>query len=375
MRRQNFFDGDSYYAMFVRVTYKRLMSREWVTYADIMAEHLSLPSAKDLEFSVSKCDNYGELKKAFRDVYKAIVVKEGTNCFEERGNNRSKSFLYIGKDNDPLADMRNAKVINDLRHYWKFCQDSAGFFPKSWLEYFFKDCQDLLDMKTKKRKGEQVISASLDRILTNIEYLPMLYEAIVKKQVMEIDYKPFYDKQETLIFHPHYLKEYNGRWHLFGHVEDHEPNVGYNIALDRIQSRPREKYKIEYIAAPPMFYEQFFKNIIGVSHINDSVYNIIVRAHTYYIFKLFETKPLHHTQEIIKSFEEHDDGLYGEFSVQVELNNEFFGRILQMGAGLEIMSPQIVRDEFMKRVHQLARLYYFANENDSGMVPNLKEPL
>ena len=63
------------------------------------------------------------------------------------------------------------------------------------------------------------------------------------------------------------------------------------------------------------------------------------------------------------------------FSVQVELNNEFFGRILQMGAGLEIMSPQIVRDEFMKRVHQLARLYYFANENDSGMVPNLKEPL
>lgn len=358
MSRNNLFDGESYYAMFAQVTYKRFISHKWVTYADIMAEHLGYKSSKDLTCNVSNCDNYGELKKAFRDVRSAIIEKVGEECFEEDGNNRNKRFRYIGKDNAPLADMKNAKVINNLRQYWKFCQDSAGFFPKSWLEYFFKDCQDLLEMKTRKRKGEQVISASLDRILTNIEYLPMLYEAIVNKQVLEIDYKPYGREQETLIFHPHYLKEYNGRWNLFGHVEGHFPENGYNIPLDRIQSKPREKSKIEHIAAPPMFYEQFFKDIVGVSHIKDAKKeHVVIRARSLYIYKLMDTKPLHQSYAVVKPFGMYDDGEFAEFSIDVEPNNEFYGRILQMGAGLEVVSPDSVRDEIAQRVHDLADLY------------------
>lgn len=376
MKRQNLFDGDSYKAQFAIITYRRLISRRWVTYADIMAEYLRLDSPNDLPYNLSNCEGYGELKKIFGTLKQAITDKVGEGCIETEGNNRGRRFRYIGKDDDPLADMRNAKVINNLRQYWKFCQDSAGFFPKSWLEYFFRDCQDLLDMKARKRNGEQVISASLDRILTNIEYLPMLYVAIVNKLVLEIDYKPFNEEQETLLFHPQYLKEYNGRWHLFGHAEDHEPEFGYNIALDRIQSKPREKSNIDYVAAPPLFYEQFFKNIVGVSHMKDAVvYSIIVRAHSYYIYKLIDTKPLHAPQDIVTPFKEHADGLYGEFAVQVELNNEFIGRILQMGPGLEIMSPAIVREEFAKRVKQLADLYIKAEQDCQGMVPNTQEPL
>ena len=48
---------------------------------------------------------------------------------------------------------------------------------------------------------------------------------------MEIEYKPYDEEQVTLLFHPHYLKEYNGRWHLFGHAEGRVPEFGYNIAL------------------------------------------------------------------------------------------------------------------------------------------------
>ena len=376
MRRLNLFDGDSYKAQFAIIAYRRLISRRWVTYADIMAEYLGCESADELPYNLSNCEGYGELKKSVGDIKRAIVDKIGEDCFEADGNNRSLRFRYIGKDNDPLAEMRNAKVINNLRQYWKFCQDSAGFFPKSWLEYFFKDCQDLLDMRARKHSGGQVISASLDRILTNIEYLPLLYEAIVNKQVLEIDYKPFNEEQETLLFHPQYLKEYNGRWHLFGHAEGNEPEFGYNIALDRIQSRPREKSNIDYVAAPPLFYEEFFKDIVGVSHMKDAVvYNIIVRAHTYYIYKLIETKKLHRSQDTVLPFEGHADGRYGEFSMQVELNNEFVGCILQMGPGLEIMSPPIVRDEFEKRAKQLADLYIKTEQDCQGMVPNTQEPL
>ena len=357
MQRKNLFDGESYKAEFALITYRWLTSRRWVTYADIMAERLGV-SAKELPANLSNCDGYGELKKIVGTLKKAILERVEGECFEEEGNNRNKRFRYIGKDNDPLADMRNAKVISNLRQYWKFCQDSAGFFPKSWLEYFFKDCQDLLDMKVKRQKGEQVIGTSLDSILTNIEYLPLLYEAITNRTVMEIEYKPFDEEQVTLMFHSHYLKEYNGRWHLFGHAEGREPENGYNIALDRIQAKPCERSKVGYVPAPEHFYDEFFKDIVGVSHMkNEKKEHIIIRAYEHYIFKLMDTKPIHPTYEVVKPFGEYEDGKYAEFSVDVEMNNEFIGRVLQMGAGLEVMSPPEVRKEFTERVSNLASHY------------------
>lgn len=357
MHRKNLFDGESYKAEFALITYRWLMSHRWVTYANIMADRLDC-SIEELPANLSNCDGYGELKKTVAIVKKAICEKVGNDCFEEEGNNRNKRFRYIGRDNDPLADMRNAKAINNLRQYWKFCQDSAGFFPKSWLEYFFKDCQDLLDMKAKRQKGEQVISVSLDRILTNIEYLPFLYEAITNKMVLEIRYKPFDEEEVTLMFHPHYLKEYNGRWHLLGHAEEKEPVYGYNIALDRIQAKPRERSKVKYVPAPRHFYDEFFKDIVGVSHMMDAEKeHVVIRAHSFYIYKLMDTKPLHQSYTVVKPFGVYDDGEYAEFSVDVEANNEFYGRILQMGAGLEIVAPDDVRREFKQRVASLAKLY------------------
>lgn len=358
MQRKNLFDGESYKAEFALITYRRIISRRWVTYADIMAERLG-KTPNELPANLSNCDGYGELKKTVCIIKKAITERVDGECFEEEGNNRNKRFRYVGKDDDPLADMRNAKVINNLRQYWKFCQDSAGFFPKSWLEYFFKDCQDLLDMKAKRRKGEQFISSSLDRILANIEYLPFLYEAISNKQVLEFEYKPFGEDSVTLLFHPHYLKEYNGRWHMFGHAEGREPEFGYNVALDRIQTKPREKSKIEYISAPDHFYDKFFQDIVGVSHWkNQRKEHIIIRAHEHYIFKLMDTKPIHRSYKVEKPFGKYDDGEYAEFSVDIEMNNEFIGRILQMGAGLEVMSPKEVREILKERARLIASLYF-----------------
>lgn len=358
MRRNNIFDGDSFYAHFLQITYTRLLSRTWVTYADVMADYLGLVSTKDLTCNVSNCDNYGELKKAFRDIRKILNDKLGLDCIEEEGNNRNKRFRYIGSDDDPLADLRNAKAIKDLKKYWQFCQDSAGFFPTSWLEYFFKDCRDLLDIKTKRRKGEQVLSASLDRMLKNIDLLPFLYESIIHKQVLSIDYKPFEEEERTLIFHPQYLKEFNGRWHLFGHAQDQTPQFGYNLALDRIVKRPREIYDTPYIASPHDFYKGFFENIVGVSHIPDSdVKEVHVRAHSWYIYKLMETKKIHPHQETFLPYGQYEDGEYGEFVIRVEINKEFIGRILQMGAGLEVVAPEDVRSLFKKEVDKLIQLY------------------
>jgi predicted DNA-binding transcriptional regulator YafY len=200
-----------------------------------------------------------------------------------------------------------------------------------------------------------------------MEYLPILYEAVTNKQVMEIEYKPFDEESVILLFHPHYLKEYNGRWHLFGHADGREPEFGYNIALDRIQAKPRERSKVEYIPAPEHFYDEFFQDIVGVSHLKDAKKeHIIIRAHEHYIFKLIDTKPLHHSYKVVKSFDRYEDGEYAEFSVDVEMNNEFIGRVLQMGAGLEVMSPSSVREIFIERVKNIASHYIESNSTPTN---------
>ena len=110
--------------------------------------------------------------------------------------------------------------------------------------------------------------------------------------------------------------------------------------------------------APKHFYDEFFKDIVGVSHMKDAEKeHIVIRAHSLYIYKLFPRKVRPFLQEVVTPFGEHEDGIYGDFSLQVKVNNEFIGRILQMGAGLEIISPDNVRQMFKERVAELAKLY------------------
>ena len=352
--KSNIFNGDSYKAIFARAIYKRLMSREWVTLAEIMSDYLGEPCENP-----SKEEHYGELKKAFGEIKVLIIEKVGKNSIEVEGNNRNQRFRYKGNIDDPLSDLYNyGRVIRDLKTYWQFCQDSAGFFPESWLEYFFKECQDLLEIKKKKEDGEQVLSASLDRKLTNIELLPFLYETIIQKKVLQIEYKPYNKKCQTQIVHPHMLKEFNGRWYLFGYEEGDVPMHICNIALDRICVKPKTCNGVTYQSAPKGFYDKYFKNLVGVTHYKKATaFQIRVRAHSNYMFKLTETKPIHQSQQTTIPFGKHEDGEYGEFTVYVELNNEFIGRILQMGAGLEIVGPDEVRREFKKRTAELAKLY------------------
>ena len=162
----------------------------------------------------------------------------------------------------------------------------------------------------------------------------------------------------TLTFHPHLIKEFNGRWYIFGHASTLEPYYGYNVAIDRIIDEPKENQDISYINAPDKFYQNLFENLIGVTHHNNSkARKINIRANTLYMYRLTETKPLHSSQIIIKPYGAYPEGNYGEFQINVEINNEFIGRILQMGDGLEVISPNDIRELLAKRIKSMYSLY------------------
>lgn len=358
MARSNPFDGKGLYTKFVWASYSRLMSREWFSLSDIMARHMKLDSAEKLPCSISKCDGYGELKKALGNILELLKERCGEPCIEVVGNNRNKRFRYIGKFDDPLEDLKNAQAIKDIQIYAQFCIDSAGFFPTSWVEYFLEDTLDLLKITRRKKAGNQSIVSSVDRELKNIELLPLLYDAIRNKEVLSIVYQPAGKDIKVIEFHPHILKEYNGRWFLFGLAKNEVPEMAHNLALDRIRDINTVK-GIEYIPATNNFYADYFKDIIGVTRNRDDkpAEDIVIRARNPKMFNLIDTKKLHPSQITTKTYGDYDGIRYGEFQIHVEVNNEFIGRIFQMGAGLEVISPSSVRDIFRLRSADIADLY------------------
>ena len=356
MISKNFFEGDSFQAIFSRISYRLLMSRKGVTYADVMANYLGTTMEK-LPYALSKCDQYGELKKAFPNVCDTIKEICGEDCIIEEGNNRSKKYTYIGKEDNPLEDLLNAQAIKDLKEYWNFCQDSAGFFPIAWLEYFFKNSLDLLDIRKKENKGEQVIHTSIDRVLHNIEYLPLFYEAIKQQQVLHFTYHPFCQDPFEVTFHPHYLKEFNGRWFVFGIAEGIDIPA-FNIALDRIDNKPSIVAEVVFQAAKAGFYKNFFNDIVGVTHHADTpITRVVLHTKSPYIHGLMVTKPMHSSQKEVMPFGEHGKENFGEVTLEVCPNNELIGKILTYGKELEVIEPLSLRENIIQHLKEQLNIY------------------
>ena len=356
MPTKNIFAGFGVRPEFVNLIYLELMKREFVSYADVLALYCGRPKGYYDKMACNSEPGYGELKKAFPEVLKALE-KTCPGCVEDNGLNKGKAYRYIGKNDDPLSEERKAVVQKSVEDYVAFCKASAGIMPASWFSSFFENTQLLLDTNRESKDGEVRICSGLEQNLTNIDLLPVFYKAIANKQVLRFDYQRFGQEPFSLVFHPQFIKEYNGRWFVFGEA-DREPYQAYNVPLDRIVGEVSEVNDVEYIPAPKCFYQEFFNNIIGVTHEKGAkVEEVIIRTKTEYQHGLLLTKPLHHSQKETMPFGEHEDGNYGEVQLTVEPNRELRGRILLYGENLEVISPLSLREQIKEILRRQMQQY------------------
>lgn len=358
MSTKNIFAGFGVRSEFVNLIYMELMKRDFVSYADVLALYCGRPKGYYDKMACNKEPGYGELKKAFPEVLKALE-KICPGCIKDNGKNKGKAYKYIGKDGDPLSEERKAVVQKSVEDYVAFCKASAGIMPASWFSSFFENTQLLLDANREAKDGDMHISSSMEQNLTNIHLLPLFYRAITNKQVLRFDYQPFGQELFTLLFHPQFLKEYNGRWFVFGDA-DREPYQAFNVPLDRIVGDVCDVNDVEYIPAPKGFYRQYFMNIIGVTHEeNAKVEQVVIRTKSEYQHGLLLTKPLHHSQKETQPFGEHDGQWYGEVILTIEPNRELRGKILMYGEGLEVMEPLSLREQLRTTISMQMSQYEF----------------
>lgn len=356
MPTKNIFAGFGVRSEFVNLIYTELMKREFVSYADVLALYCGRPKGYYDKMACNSEPGYGELKKAFPEVLKALE-KACPGCIKDNGLNKGKAYRYIGDNDDPLSEERKAVVQKSVEDYAAFCKASAGILPASWFSSFFENTQLLLDTNRESKDGEVRICSGAEQNLTNIDLLPVFYKAITNKQVLSFDYQPFGQELFTLTFHPQFIKEHNGRWFVFGDA-DREPYQAYNVPLDRIVGEVCEINDVEYIPAPKGFYQDYFNNIIGVTHEKGAmVEEVIIRTKTEYQHGLLLTKPLHHSQKEIMPFGEHEGGNYGEVRLTIEPNRELRGRILLYGENLEVISPLSLREQIKEILRRQMQQY------------------
>jgi len=202
---------------------------------------------------------------------------------------------------------------------------------------------------TEKNHSTSIIHLDKNEKLKGLHWLDELYQAIQKKVVLKVEYKSFKaTAANVLTFHPYLLKEFNNRWFLIGMGTKNRGVV--NLALDRILSLDYD-FSIPY-QEHDFDADAFYKDVVGVT-VNrgrPSVVRIWIDAHNApYVL----TKPLHHSQRLVK---ENEDGSV-EITFLVKPNFELERLLLGFGESIEVLKPENLRKRIAEKLNKATARY------------------
>jgi predicted DNA-binding transcriptional regulator YafY len=260
-------------------------------------------------------------------------VKDGRTVFYKYENSN------FSISNQPL----NETEANQLREALLTLERFKGLPQYSWINEINTRLESTFNLK---QKNDVIISFEQNEYLKGLEFIPILYNAILYKKVLSINYKSFKSDEEIAIsVSPYYLKQYNMRWFLFAKSEDYETIS--NFALDRIKTIKQSNQK--YIETSIDFNE-FFEDIIGVTFPNDEMSNVVLRIDKSLI-SYIETKPLHGSQKIKES--------ENSFEVHLKLipNYELETLILSFGEKMQVLEPKILVEKVKERINKMKNNY------------------
>lgn len=327
MKDKNIYSGQGLIPRFVRCIDRLLANSDQYITNDMVLKEENL--FKDL----SRRRNYqNELKKAVNAIKVYMQEKHNLSWDYAVGNNVKYGYRYPEENRDPLIELRENQTSLCKEQLLQFIQDSANFLPKEWLNYFMQGTQLLLEEDKKTQDGSEVMQTESSRLLKNKELIPTLYNAIVKQQPLQIRYWASYEEEQDIIFHPHFLKEYNGRWFLFGFADysDGTTRDKCNLAVDRLVTTPLVRHDISFVAKTIASYSHYFDDIVGVTHIDGEELRVIkIRTMDKYTHFSLKTKPLHISQKEISPFQSQNG--FGEFEIQVRKNPELSSLLLSFG--------------------------------------------
>jgi predicted DNA-binding transcriptional regulator YafY len=181
------------------------------------------------------------------------------------------------------------------------------------------------------------------------DYLPVLLEAIKNSLVTRFVYSSFLSgkaKERTVL--PLLLKEYRNRWYLITHDIDKKEIITY--ALDRLS----ELSITEEVFERPVDFNQenYFRYAVGISANNKAEPQRVIFKADNVAAKYIESQPFHASQVISKEGKNRTT-----FEMTVLVSEELIRSILSYAGELEVVQPEILREELVRRLKKMNDLY------------------
>jgi predicted DNA-binding transcriptional regulator YafY len=180
------------------------------------------------------------------------------------------------------------------------------------------------------------------------EFFPLIVDAIIEAKYLEFTYQKFNDSViNDRCLAPCLLKEYKGRWYIFGVLKG--KNDITTFAIDRISQ----------LSVSPTSFEKkvnfnsktYFQNSFGITLLEGEPEKIILHFSTHeapYIRSL----PIHPSQEII---DDNTDGL--TISICIVPSYEFYQFILGKTPHVKVITPERVKEKVLEELYSGLKNY------------------
>jgi predicted DNA-binding transcriptional regulator YafY len=259
-------------------------------------------------------------------------------------NGKKVAYFY----SNPKYSINNSPLNNtEIKKFESMFSMLSRFEGNPGFEWMSEIAVILKDTIGNHVNNKKVISFESNIDYFGNNYINQIFNAIVNKSVLKIDYKPFGKEKISLDFHPYFLKQFNNRWFAYGlHEEFNIPT--WNIALDRIE---KISESINKYSTYDNDWEYFFSEIYGVSKpvnkIEETIELLFSPEQAPYII----TKPIHQSQRNYNT----EEGLVVKLILIP--NFDFEQLILSFGERVKVIAPEEFKNKIIARIKESLKNY------------------
>lgn len=244
-------------------------------------------------------------------------------------------------NNQPITDEEMSKLRETMLMLSRF----KGMPQFEWMESLLTNLEDKFHLQG---FSDSVISMDGNEYAAGIEHLSPLFNAIVNKTPLLIEYKTFDGKEFKWEIHPYHIKQYNNRWFLIGLNNDEYHNIS-TVALDRIVNFEQlHRPFIENTIIED--FDDYFYDIVGVSFPPDAKVERVVLKFSAHRFPYIQAKPIHGSQ---RTLSEND----GTIQLNIIPNRELESIILSFGDDVEVLLPSSLRNAIATKIKKSCKKY------------------
>jgi predicted DNA-binding transcriptional regulator YafY len=245
--------------------------------------------------------------------------------------------------NQPLNDAEAEQIKSALMVLTRF----KGLPQFEWVHEIIPKIAKHFDLDNLQT---EIIGFDQNIDVEGLNYFEPIFNAIINKQVLSIQYQSFKSSNPSkIVINPYYLKQYNNRWFQFGYVSEFKKLI--NLALDRIKGV--DVLEKEAFTENTVYdFNEYFEDIIGVTKYEDKPLEWIKLWFAADQADYIKTKPLHGTQHFDK---QKDGSAFVRF--QVIPNVELEQLILRFGEHCKVLEPLELAAKISERIKEASKLY------------------